>query len=65
VIIDGLMSRVNEHYPRKLVCAKAGLEHDSRATLSDAMQVQAVATDIQQLSRSWIALRVAAVMIAS
>jgi hypothetical protein len=42
-----------------------GLEHDGRAALSDAMQVQAVTTDIQQLSRKWIALRVAAVMIAS
>jgi hypothetical protein len=49
----------------ELVTAEAGVEYDGRAALSDAMQMQAVTTDIQQLSRKWIALRVAAVIIAS
>ena len=45
--------------PVKRERAQAGIEYDSRAALPDAVQVQAVATDIHQLTRRWIALRVA------
>src|SRR5215207_2518002 len=39
--------------------AQACIEYDGGAALSDATQVQAVATNIYQLPRRWIAPRVA------
>src|SRR4029453_16414942 len=39
--------------------AQPGIEHDSWASLSDAVQMQAVAVNVHQLSGRWIALRVA------
>ena len=44
---------------------QAGIEHHRWAALPDAVQMQAIAADIHQLSRRWIALTSPAAMIAS
>src|SRR5215207_8076646 len=38
--------------------SQASIEHNSWAALPDAVQMQAIATDIHQLPRRWIALAV-------